>query len=375
MDFARFANVKIIDGHVHFRDLKWADALLELMDRVPLSAVNLVSTPSTETINQNAELIHFKAHYPGRFYASGGLDYLQVMAGRDRMSELLGAQIHTLKEIGFDGLKMIEGKPTTRKRLQIPLDAPEYEGLWAALEELQMPIVCHIADPEEFWDPARIPNWAQANGWFYGDGAYPAKEALYAEVDRILARHPSLKLVFAHFYFLSADLERAGGFLDAHPTVCFDITPGGEMYNHFTRTHEEARAFFLRYQDRILYGTDTSTWGIQRSGIERPFSYAHFVRTFLETDEPFTPPPLIPHWLEEDLEAIRPLALPDEALDKIYHGNFEREFGDRPAPLNRDAAIAELERMADVINAQARGEAAEQLAENQARDVLAKLRP
>jgi predicted TIM-barrel fold metal-dependent hydrolase len=295
------------------------------------------------------------------------------MADRSQMSELLGAQIHRLREIGFDGLKMIEGKPTSRKRLDIPLDAPEYEGLWAALEELQMPIVCHIADPEEFWDAARVPDWAAANGWFYGDGVYPAKEALYAEVDRILERHPSLKLVFAHFYFLSADLERAGRFLDAHPTVCFDITPGGEMYNHFTRTHEEARAFFLRYQDRIVYGTDTSTWGIQRGGIDQPLSYAHFVRTFLETGEPFVPPPLIPHWLEDDLEAILPLALPDEVLDKVYHGNFERMFGPRPAPLDREASAAELERMADIVDARS-DETPGQSAENQARRVLEGLR-
>ena len=204
--------------------------------------------------------------------------------------------------------------------------------------------------------------------WFYGDGTFPTKEALYAEIDHVLARHPTLKLILAHFYFLSADLERAARLLDAYPSVCLDITPGGEMYNHFTRSGEAARAFFLRYQDRIVYGTDVSTRAIQQGGIEAPLSYAHFVRTFLETAEPFTPPPAIPHWLEDDLEAIVPIELPQEALAKIYHGNFERLYGASPAPLNREAALAELARIADEIEAQQGAEA-----ENPAREVLARL--
>jgi hypothetical protein len=97
-------------------------------------------------------------------------------------------------------------------------------------------------------------------------------------------------------------------------------------------------------------------------------SYAYFVRTFLETAEPFTPPPAIPHWLEDDLEAIVPVSLPREALGKIYHGNFERLYGAAPAPLNRELAFVELERIAHEIETQPGA-----VAENPARDVLAKL--
>jgi predicted TIM-barrel fold metal-dependent hydrolase len=369
---------RIIDGHVHFRDLQWTESLLELMVAVPLARINLVSTPNLQTINQNAEQIYLKARYPGRFYASGGLDYVEVtdqnaMDDPARRSELLGAQVYKLVEIGFDGLKLIDGKPTARQRIGIPFDAPAYEGMWAALEELQFPAVCHVADPETFWDHERIPSWALANGWLYRDGDYPSKEDLYAEIDRVLARHPSLRIIFAHFYFLSADLERASRFLDAHPTVCFDTTPGAEMFNHFTRQYEAARAFFIAYQDRIVYGTDTSTWGIARGGVELPLSYARYVRSFLEAEAPFTPSPLIPHWLEDDLEAIRPLALPEEALDKIYHANFERLYGAEPAPMNQKAATAELARMAEVIDAGTHSGEGDLRTGNPARDVLRKL--
>ncbi|MFN2155312.1 MAG: amidohydrolase family protein [Anaerolineae bacterium] len=366
---------QIVDGHVHFRGLAWTEALLGLMEAVPLACINLVSTPNPETINQNAEQIYLKAQYPGRFYASGGLDYVEVasqgaMNDPARRSALLGAQVRKLKAIGFDGLKLIDGKPTARQRYGLPFDSPAYEDMWAALEALQFPCVCHVADPETFWDRDRIPDWALANGWLYSEGNSPSKESLYGEIDRVLARHPSLKIIFAHFYFLSADLERAARFLDAHPTVCFDITPGAEMFNNFTRQADAARAFFTTYQDRIVYGTDTSTRGFSQGGVEHPLAKARYVRAFLERKEPFTPSPLIPHWLEDDLEAIRPLTLPEDVLVKIYHGNLERLYGAQPAPLDEGAARAELARMAEVIDARA-GE--EERPENPAREVLERL--
>jgi predicted TIM-barrel fold metal-dependent hydrolase len=373
MTNAPLEDYQIVDGHVHFRGLEWTEPLLDLMEAVPLACINLVSTPNPDTINQNADQIYLKTRYPGRFYASGGLDYVQVagqgaMDDPARRSALLGAQVRKLKAIGFDGLKLIDGKPTARQRYGLPFDSPAYEGMWAALEELQFPCVCHVADPETFWDRDRIPDWALKNGWFYGEGAYPSKEGLYSEIDRVLERHPSLQIIFAHFYFLSADLERAARFLDAHPTVCFDITPGAEMYNNLTRQYDAARAFFTTYQDRIVYGTDTSTRGIAQGGIEHALAKARYVRAFLEGEEPFTPSPLIPHWLEDDLEAIRPLALPEEMLVKIYHANFECLYGARPAPLDEEAARAELARMADVIDA---GEG--ERPENPAREVLERL--
>lgn len=370
MDF-NFAPVPVIDGHIHFSHPQRMGDLLQVMERVPLAWINLVSTPSPRAANQNPALIYFKAHHPGRVYLSGGLDYIQAFAQRDRMAGVLADQVRALKAIGFDGLKLIEGKPTARKWVSLPLDAPEYEPMWATLEELDMPLVWHVADPEEFWDADRCPGWAREHGWFYADGTFPAKEDLYAEVEHVLARHPHLKAIFAHFYFLSADLGRAGRFLDAHPSVCLDITPGSEMYNHFTRHGQATRDFFVRYQDRLVYGTDISSWDIaQNDSIANPLSYSWFVRSFLETDRLFVPPPEIPHWLEPDLDGIRPIHLPRPVLEKIYRANFQRLYGPAPAPLDRPATLKELERLAAEIDAQGGDQAEHNPARQVARAIV-----
>jgi predicted TIM-barrel fold metal-dependent hydrolase len=324
---------------------------------------NLVSTPNPRIVNYNPALIAFKARHPDRVYLSGGLDYSEALVDRERASELFGTQVRALKAIGFDGLKLIEGKPTARQRIPIPLDAPEYEGMWSALEETGLPAVWHVADPEEFWDAELCPPFARERGWYYADGGYPSKESLYAEVDQVLERHPGLSIIFAHFYFLSADLERASRFLDAHPNVCLDLTPGSEMYGNFTRTYEAARAFFLQYQDRLIYGTDISTRALSsgEQGWQGSLALAWLVRANLERDDLFTVPGR-EAFMPADLEGYRGLALPREALDKIYRANFERVYGAEPAPLNRKAALAELERLAAEIDTLAGGEAEENVA-------------
>ena len=72
----------------------------------------------------------------------------------------------------------------------------------------------------------------------------------------VLARHPRLRIVFAHFFFMSAQLDRLSGILDRYENVSVDLTPGIEMYENFSAAPERARAFFVRYADRIIYGTD-----------------------------------------------------------------------------------------------------------------------
>lgn len=336
MDFASFARIPVIDGHIHFVHPERLDEMLRLLAEVQAGRAHLVCIPNPDATTHNPAALFFKRKYPETTYISAALDYT-ILSDRERAPDLLAAQraaqlaaqlaaqIAGLKAQGFDGLKLIEGKPQVRKLLPYPLDGPLYAKLWAAVEAENFPVVFHVNDPDEFWDAQRCPDWARQNGWDYSDGSYPTKEALYTEVDQILERHPDLKLVLAHFYFLSADLARAGRFLDAHPNVCFDLAPHLDMYLDFSRSPEAARAFFLRYQDRILYGTDLDTRALERGAQALMYFIPWLIRSMLERDEEFT---------TEDGRSYHGLGLPRAALEKIYHANFERLYGPRPAPMD-----------------------------------------
>ncbi len=291
-----FARLALLDSHVHFVHPERMDEILSLMDAVPCPRFNLVCIPNRDGSTHNPAARYFKEHYPERVYISGALQYgeLPASASPARVSAALAKQVRALKAGGFDGLKLIEGKPEVRKLLPYPLDGARYAGLWAALEEEQFPVVFHVTDPDEFWDGAACPDWAHQSGCDYSDGSYPAKEEFYGEVERILARHPGLKISFAHFYFMANDLARAARFLEAHPGACFDLAPHIGMYHDFSRQPAAARDFFLRFQDRILYGTDTDTRVLTRGPAVRSQMGALplLIRSFLEHSGPVSLPGL-----------------------------------------------------------------------------------
>lgn len=326
MDFSAFAAVPIIDSHVHFIHPERMDEILALMDSVSCSRANLVCIPNRDATTHNPAALYFKEHYPERVYISGALDYLPLLPDFSSDPSVLAEQVRVLKQRGFDGLKLIEGKPEVRKLLPYPLDGPVFACMWAALEQEQFPVVFHVADPDEFWDPERCPDWARESGWDYSDSGCPSKEILYAEVDQVLQRHPDLIIIFAHFYFLSGDLERAGRFLDNHPNVCFDLAPHLGMYQDFSKRPHEVRDFFVRFQDRILYGTDMDTRVLvsRSNGGRWVQSISWLIRSFLEKEGEFT---------ATDGTNYQGISLPQDVLEKIYHGNFERIYGPIPAAL------------------------------------------
>jgi hypothetical protein len=190
----------------------------------------------------------------------------------------------------------------------------------------------HVGDPPEFWNADTVPLWAKQSGWWYDD-SFPPKAQIDRELNAVLRNHPGLRLVLAHFCFLSRDLGAAAAFLNDHPGVNLDLAPGIEMYHNFTAVPGAAHDFFVKHSDRILFGTDTGI-GNHTTGRGR----GRMIRRFLETADRFEVPE-DPFMTPDERPALHGLSLPAGALDRIYRTNFERWIGrDRPRPLDLDAA-------------------------------------
>jgi hypothetical protein len=285
----------------------------------------------------------------------GGLDISALFMSPDQCGASFARYVDTLKQIGCDGIKMIEGKPEIRKMLPIPaFDGPAYAPYWEKMAAVDLPIIFHVNDPEEFWDAARVPGWAKEQGWFYGDGSYINNEEQYRQVLNVLRRHPNLKVIFAHFFFLSNQLDRLAGYLDEFPFMHIDLTPGIEMYHHFAKRPQVTRDFFLKYQDRILFGTDIGAKALlapSQEGIEPEESKLRIdlVRSFLEKDGAFcldTEKVNLFGKFEGDFQGIH---LPKSALTKIYHQNFEKLAGAEPQAVHPQAVIEECQRLKGLI--------------------------
>ncbi len=306
--------------------------LAEIMEGCGFEGLCVACTSARrpEGLPTNALALLMKAMYPRRIYWFPGLHYDIADAGYASLP--VAEQMAQYVALGADGIKLIEGKPTARRQIGLPLDGEHYEPVYAVCERTGLPVLMHVADPEELWDRDALPEWARQRDWFYGDGTFPTKEGLYAEVERILERHPQLKLILAHFYFLSGDMDRAAAVFDRWPSVSFDITPGDEMYARFSQAPAAWRDFFNAYSGRLLFGTDTAG-GVEYpdpAGLARAQRQVGDMRRFLESGEVFD-------GLGRD--GLHGLELPASTLAAIYAGNLRRLAGNEPRRLPLAAAL------------------------------------
>jgi predicted TIM-barrel fold metal-dependent hydrolase len=268
-----------------------------------------------------------KQRFPDKVYVFGGFDY-RALSVPDFAGPVIPfeQQLQDMIDVGCDGLKMLIGKPDQRKAIGVPLDAPVFTPMLDLLERTGFPVLWHVGDPPEFWSEKTVPPWARQRGWWY-DETHPKKPQIDEEIARVFKRHPKLRLILPHFFFLSDQLDKAAALLDAYPSYSIDLAPGVEMFHNMTANREASRAFFIKYADRIIFGSDFGMgcgWSRDRGMM---------IRRFLETEEPYEVPD-DPAMAPDDRPALRGIALPREVLRKIYVDNFVRLAGDRPRPLD-----------------------------------------
>ena len=335
MKLSEFKNLPVIDCHVHFST--WVRQVNELtrreLEKLGEFIVKVIREGrlSRMYISGGDAGLYLKAKYPGLFYAGG---FVPWSGETDKLPNVNWLEyIQLLIEAGFDGIGEMGSKPVPRDK-HVPLDSDYYRDFWEACENYGFPVLCHVADPEEFWDENLAPEWARKRGWVYV-GDYPSKEELYREMENVLDAHPNLKVVLCHFYFISADLKRASDFLDRYKNANLGLTPGIELIYNISRRRDEWREFFIKYQDRIFFGTDIATWQTVQEAVARIW----LVRKFLESDEEFFTPNTADELLTRYEEPFVGLNLPEEVLRKIYAENFMRLWGEKPKKVNMDVAI------------------------------------
>jgi predicted TIM-barrel fold metal-dependent hydrolase len=355
----------LADAHQHFPHPSYLESFMTILDDTGVQRFNLACLQHPVRLSTAPEAFFLKAHHPDRAYVSPCMDFSYYLTNPHDFGEAFADHVDALIAIGADGFKMWEGKPDVRRTYDLPaFDGPAYAPYWERLAERGRPIVFHLNDPEEFWDPVRIPEFARNEGWFYGDGDYVNNETQYDEVFRVLNRHPYLPIVFAHFGFFSSQLQRLGEVFETYPNVCVDLAPGSEMYRAFGHDPQASSDFFIRYQDRILFGTDFGAGAMLDDLRRQPRTETK--RLAIDAGEARQVTRLITGMLEMPGEfelsndgrasyldlgwPLHGLGLPAEALAKIYGGNFLRVFGPTPRPLDPAGLADECARLMERIH-------------------------
>ena len=152
-------------------------------------------------------------------------------------------------------------------------------------------------------------------GWVY-DETLPSQEFFFLALEGAFARHPKLRAAVAHMGFYSDNLDRASALLDLYPNLYFDITPALIIYSQLSETPEKSKAFFNKYSDRLIYGTDADN---DLTGHAREYNdtKTEVIKWFLEGNEP-------KNVCGYD---ITPVCLNAEKLADIYYNNAMRFMG------------------------------------------------
>lgn len=283
----------------------------------------------------------FAARYPDRFVLFVKPDFAAAVSDPRGLEAGVAEQVRWIEEaarLGAQGIKISKslgmGQVDLTGRL-VAIDDPRLDPIWSKAADLGMPVLIHTADPEAFFHPAdgrneRLEEMLASPAWVR-HGKPPSREELFAQRARLLARHPRTNFIGAHLGMQEDNLAQAAAELDRFPNYYVDTAA---VVHALGRQPFTARRFFIRYQDRILFGTDGG-YGLVADGPawtpERLFrSYFEF----LETSNEYTEYPL---WgtYNQGRWRIYGLDLPDEVLAKVYAGNADRLIPSREAVAQR----------------------------------------
>lgn len=313
-----------IHCHVQLPVDKTVHIFQNIMSHFNYDKIVLNAIPSKYGYADNEKAFYFKANLKNVF-ANCGL--IHRYNSEDTAEGYLN-QVKNLYAMGCDGIKILDGKPQQRAKLKKKLDDPIFNSFYAFAEEKGLPVLMHLGDPPQWWHEETCPQAAKDLGWYYADKSiYVPFENTVKEVEGILTKFPNLKLTLAHFFFMGDNLPYLEEFLGKWENTTVDLTPGGEMFRHFTLNYENSRRFFENHADRILYGTDIYNWEQTTPTIEERYASAvNLVRTFLEKNQEFQHPHAT--WVTE--KPLTPFGFSGDVLDKIYRTNFTKIWGETP---------------------------------------------
>ena len=313
------ARFPVADVHCHWNAEVEPAALVADMDRLEIAyAVNLSGGWGDSLV---AMLERYQRFAPDRFEILVNVDSSEV--DEPGFGSKWAGVLEEASAQGAAGLKIFKSLGLTIKDdtgQVVAIDDPRLDPIWAKCGELGMPVLIHAADPLAFFEPIdrfneRLMQLGRHPDWSFHGPQFPDREEVLEQRNRVLAKHPGTRFIGAHLGGYAEDLAALERTLDAHPNLVVDIT--GRVAE-LGRQPYTARRFFLKYADRILFGTDRYPG--------RPSQPRHRVYfRFLETDDEYF------EYHEHDFPPtgewrIHGIFLPDDVLKKVYHQNANELF-------------------------------------------------
>lgn len=274
------AKFPVVDVHSHTTATAAnMPKLIEEMDALNLRVLVNLSGGNAAAVKQKVDAVR-ASPYQDRFRVFANVAW--DGAGAPGWQENALADLRQAVKNGAIGLKVFKELGLRNKKAdgtRIAVDDPALDPVWDLAGELNIPVIIHTAEPEEFFAPLDNHNerWLELNIFpdrYRPSSDYPSFEQLMTERDHMFAKHPKTRFIAAHFAWYGNDLARAAKLLDTLPNVTLEVAA---VLYEFGRQPYASAQFFTKYQDRVMFGKDTY----------EPSEYPYYWRVFETRDEYF----------------------------------------------------------------------------------------
>src|SRR3989475_12341752 len=257
------AKFYVIDVHNHVNDAQGIDTpmpperVVEVMDKTNVKTVVILPGMWGEKLQQVIDTM--VKPYPGRFMVFTQIDWSKI--DDPQVSLEMVAQLDDAISRGARGLKVLKDlglgvKDKTGKLIGV--DDPRLDPIWEECGRLGIPVSIHVTDPEAFFHPIdnnneRYEELVEHPDWSFYGPQLPTKQSILEARDRMFAKHPHTTFVALHVANWPENLDYVSRLLDSLPHVMIEL---GARQAELGRQPRRAREFFIKYQDRIMFGTD-----------------------------------------------------------------------------------------------------------------------
>ncbi|MEN8116827.1 MAG: amidohydrolase family protein [Bacteroidota bacterium] len=319
-----FTSVEKIDTHYHVYTTESSSMEQAQKDNFKLLSINTYSGGCERVVEAHHWLKKLNNEYPTDFeytttFCLDGWDESgwqeNTISWIDQTIADGAISVKVWKNIGME-FRNKNGK-------LIMIDDPQFDAIFARLTEKNIPLVGHLGEPKNCWLPLDEMTTKNDSGYFsrnpeyhmYLHPEFPSYEEQMAARDRMLDKNPDMVFIGCHLASLEWNVDVLAEWLDKYPNTAVDMAARmGQLFYQTNDDYDKVRNFFIKYQDRILYGTDI----IDRGGNKEAF-HKRMHETWLRDWEYL----VTSNKMKSNLinGEFRGLKLPKEVVDKIYAEN------------------------------------------------------